>query len=162
MDLLRTAAAVLALALVAGCAHGRRAEPERDAGHPPGDARTTSRPGDDAPAPEPEPRVISTDRAQADDANAGSPAREASQRVVEEGKGYLIAGRAREAAARFLTAIQIDPTNGFAYYHLGRARIALGDEDGAIGVLDKAETLLGPYPEWRARAAELADSLRDR
>ena len=109
---------------------------------------------------EPEPREISTDRANAVDPGADTITRQASQRVVEEGKGYLIAGRPRDAANRFERATRIDPTNGFAYYYLGRARAAAGDRRGAIGVLDKAESLLGPYPEWRDRAASLAESLR--
>jgi tetratricopeptide (TPR) repeat protein len=108
----------------------------------------------------PAPREISTDRADARDPAAGTPARESSLRVVEEGKGYLIAGQSDEAARRFSTATRIDPTNGFAYYWLGRARVAEGDRPGAIGVLEKAESLLGPYPEWRARARELLDQLR--
>ena len=30
----------------------------------------------------------------------------------------------------------------------------------AAGVLEKAESLLGPYPEWRERAAQLLASVR--
>ncbi|MEJ2151609.1 MAG: tetratricopeptide repeat protein [Gemmatimonadota bacterium] len=111
-------------------------------------------------AVEPEPREISIDRANAFDPGANTMARDASQRVVEEGKGFLIAGRPTDAASRFERATRIDPTNGFAYYYLGRARMAAGDRSGAIGVLEKAESLLGPYPEWRDRAASLAESLR--
>jgi predicted Zn-dependent protease len=109
---------------------------------------------------ETEPREISTDRANAVDPGAGTMAREASQRVVEEGKGFLIAGRPRDAASRFERATRIDPTNGFAYYYLGRARAEAGDHRSAVGVLEKAESLLGPYPEWRERAISLAASLR--
>lgn len=116
--------------------------------------------GDRAAAPLEEPREISTDRASAADPGAGTPEREASLQVVEEGKGYLITGRAGEAARRFERATRIDPTNGFAYYYLGRARIELGDRARAAGVLEKAETLLGPYPEWRERTARLLTSVR--
>lgn len=116
---------------------------------------------DDRPAAlEEDPREISTDRASAADPGAGAPERESSLKVVEEGKGYLITGRAGEAARRFERATRIDPTNGFAYYYLGRARIELGDRARAVGVLEKAETLLGPYPEWRERAASLLASVR--
>jgi predicted Zn-dependent protease len=111
-------------------------------------------------AVESEPREISIDRANAIDPGANTMARDASQRVVEEGKGFLIAGRPSDAATRFERATRIDPTNGFAYYYLGRARAEAGDRRGAIGVLEKAESLLGPYPAWRDRAASLAESLR--
>lgn len=126
---------------------GRVAPPEGRAEH-------------ESPAADTEPREISTDRALAADPGAGSPERQASLQVVEEGKGYLIAGRAGEAARRFEHATRIDPTNGFAYYYLGRARIENGDRARAIGVLEKAETLLGPYPEWRERAAGLLAAVR--
>jgi Flp pilus assembly protein TadD len=107
-----------------------------------------------------EPREISTDTAIADDTGAGTPERDASQQVVEEGKGYLITGQAVEAERRFEHATRIDPTNGFAYYWLGRARVQAGDPAAATGVLEKAESLLGPYPEWRDRAARLLASVR--
>lgn len=117
--------------------------------------------GDRSRAPdEEEPREISTDRALAADPGAGTPQREASLHVVEEGKGYLITGRAGEAVRRFERATRIDPTNGFAYYYLGRARLELGDRARAAGVLEKAETLLGPYPEWRQRAERLLATVR--
>ena len=74
--------------------------------------------------------------------------------------GFLIAGRSAAAESRFLTATRMDGTNGFAYYWLGRARVAEGDRAGAIGVLEKAESLLGPYPDWRDRARALLDELR--
>ncbi len=143
-------AAALAAAALAACAHGGEGE--------------ASRPESDRPpvAAERPVREISTDRAMASDAGAGTPARDASQRVVEEGKGYLIADQPREAAQRFERATRIDPTNGFAYYYLGRARAEAGDRSGAVGVLEKAEALLGPYPEWRERAAHLAASLDSR
>ena len=105
-------------------------------------------------------REVSTDTALADDHGVGTPEREASQQVVEEGKGYLITGRTAEAERRFERATRIDPTNGFAYYWLGRSRVEAGDPAGAAGVLEKAESLLGPYPEWRDRAARLLASVR--
>lgn len=131
-----------------------RTSPERRDSPPEG------RTEDEAPAADGEPREISTDTALADDAGAGTPERESSQQVVEEGKGYLIAGRTAEAERRFERATRIDPTNGFAYYWLGRARFEAGDHAAAAGVLEKAESLLGPYPEWRDRAAQLLASVR--
>lgn len=136
------------------CAHG---DERRSPSTPP--AETADERG--RSAREPAPREISSDRAHAADPAAGSPERAASQRLVEEGKGYLIADQPDEAERRFLRAARIDPTNGFAWYHLGRARLAAGDRAGAIGVLEKAETLLGPYPDWRARASRLLVRARE-
>ncbi len=156
-----TALTGVALLLLAACAHGGRGDREapppesRDAspGTPVGDAEDAVTPG------EPAPREIDRDRSVAEDPGARTPQRRASLRVVEEGKGYLIAHQPAAAAGRFSQATRIDPTNGFAYYWLGRARIAQGDARGAVGVLEKAESLLGPYPEWRDAAAGLLASL---
>jgi tetratricopeptide (TPR) repeat protein len=157
VDLLTRPAVVLTLALaLAACGRGREEGPATE---PPVRDAPEAAAAEASVAP-PAPREISTDRADARDPAAGTPARESSLRVVEEGKGYLIAGQSDEAARRFSTATRIDPTNGFAYYWLGRARVAEGDRPGAIGVLEKAESLLGPYPEWRARARALLDQLR--
>lgn len=156
MDLLKPLGLLLAGLAALACAHGgsddrsERAVPAREREAP----RSV--------AAAPPPREVSTDRVLGVDAGAGSPERAASQSLVEEGKGYLIAGQAGEAERRFDRATRIDPTNGFAYYFLGRARVASGDRNGAIGVLEKAESLLGPYPEWRERAARLIGSLRGR
>ena len=161
-------ASLLALISIAACAHGGREETppdraremeprERAAGDT--EAADDSRVADeDDSSTEPE-REVDEDRAHAIDAGYGTPQRQASLRVVEEGKGYLVAGRAREAAQRFTRATQIDPTNGFAYYYLGRARIATGDRRGAVGILQKAESLLGPYPDWREATRSLLESL---
>lgn len=163
VDLLRTSGFALALLLaLAACGRGReegpRTEPEARA-RPAAEADAETAAIAAAVEP-PTPREISTDTALASDPGAGTPSRESSQRVVEEGKGYMIAGRTAEAAGRFETASRIDPTNGFAWYWLGRARIAAGDRGGAAGVLEKAESLLGPYPEWRDRARALLAELR--
>ncbi len=160
VDLLRTSGFALAVLLaLAACSRGReegpRTEPEARA-----DPAATSGEEAGVTVEPPAPREISTDTAHASDPGAGTPSRESSQRVVEEGKGFMIAGRTSEAAGRFETASRIDPTNGFAWYWLGRARIAAGDRSGAVGVLEKAESLLGPYPDWRDRTRALLAQLR--
>ena len=166
VDLLRTAGFALALLLaLAACGRGREEGPrtEPPVRQSPASNAEAAEVGDAAvgdAAVEPPPREISTDTAHASDPGAGTPSRESSQRVVEEGKGYMIAGRTAEAASRFETASRIDPTNGFAWYWLGRARIAAGDRSGATGVLEKAESLLGPYPDWRDRTRALLAELR--
>lgn len=160
--------AILALVAVAlmACAHGG----DREEARPPERPATTGVAGaggpagagsgataDSAPA-----RVVDRDAVDAVDRGADSAARRASDRAVEEGKGYLIAGQPGEAARRFERATRIDPTNGFAWYHLGRARVEQGDVEGAIGVLEKATSLLGPYPDWRGRAERLLSELDGR
>jgi tetratricopeptide (TPR) repeat protein len=163
VDLLRPlrAAALLAwvaLAACGGAGEGPRTEPPVRSAPP----RSEVAREDAATSPEsdPLPREIETDASSARDAGAGSPARESSQRVVEEGKGHLIAGQPEEAERLFVTATRIDPTNGFAWYWLGRARVDQGHRDEAVGVIEKAETLLGPYPAWRDRARALLADLR--
>lgn len=162
VDLLKTRRfALVVLVALAACGRGREEGPRTE---PPvrenpateSNAETAT----DAAVEPPASREISTDTAHASDPGAGTPSRESSLRVVEEGKGYMIAGRTAEAASRFDTASRIDPTNGFAWYWLGRARIAAGDRAGAIGVLEKAESLLGPYPDWRDRTRALLAQLR--
>lgn len=145
----------IALPLLGGCSHGgdRSAETTPPAERTErGDARDGR---EEEAASGPAPREISTDRVNRDDSGSGTASRRASQGTVEEGKGYLIAGQPREAARRFERATRIDPSNGFAWYWLGRARVELGDRRGAVGVLEKAESLLGPYPAWRDRASAL-------
>jgi hypothetical protein len=146
------------LSILAACAHGGRSEEELDRETSRDEDRTEETAGVEEVADLP-PREIDRNRSVAVDGGAGTPQRRASQRVVEEGKGYLIARQPGAAAQRFSRATQIDPTNGFAYYWLGRARIAQGDARGAVGVLEKAESLLGPYPEWREQASDLLASL---
>ncbi len=150
---------LLLLISLAACAHGGRGdeEPEREEAR--AEARTEPAAEEEEAAAAPAPREIDRNRSIAVDAGAGTSQRRASQRVVEEGKGYLIARQPGPAAQRFTRATQIDPTNGFAYYWLGRARIAQGDARGAVGVLEKAESLLGPYPKWREQASDLLASL---
>lgn len=147
---------LVSLLLVAACSSGRDSG-ARDSEPPARTAPAAESAAEDEAAaeaaPPPAPREISTDRANSADPGAGTPARRSSLQLVEEGKGYLIAGRPADAAVRLERATRVDPTNGFAYFHLGRARAAQGDRRGAIGMFEKAESLLGPYPDWRDAAA---------
>jgi tetratricopeptide (TPR) repeat protein len=145
-----------------GCAHGRDGNRNDDRGRIGDEAEPRELAvGDSVDASEslPPVRVIDRDGALGHDPGAETAQRRASQQVVEEGKGYLIAGQPREAVQRLQRAVRIDPTNGIGYYHLGRAYAALGDRERAIGVLEKADSLLGPYPYWRARVVQLMASL---
>jgi len=92
------------------------------------------------------------------DAGAGTPERSASIRLVERGRSLLDDGRPDAAAAVLERAVRVDPSNGDAYLELARARIALGEDDVARGLLERAAALLRPYPREEARV----DSLRAR
>jgi hypothetical protein len=96
------------------------------------------------------------------DPGADSPRRQASQRLVEEGKGYRVAGRDAEARERFESALGLDGSNGEAYFQLARLAADGGDWSNAAGYGEKAEALLRGLPEWQAPLDELADRIARR
>jgi tetratricopeptide (TPR) repeat protein len=106
------AALLLALATLAGC-HIPRAEPL---------------PG--------EPLHISQR------AGVGDPARKASLRLVLSGLDADEAGRSAEASSFYERALQVDPTNPYAWLALARQEVFEGDPERGLANLDKAETLL--------------------
>lgn len=127
----RGAPAALLVLLAAGCAAG------------PGGEWEVGEPADTAAA----------ERAEEDlDAR-----RAASDRLVQRGRGLLDEGRDAEAAGVLERAVRRDPSNGHAYLALARARISLGDEEAAVGLLERAAALLR---DEDPAAAERADSLR--
>ena len=72
----------------------------------------------------------------------GDARRQASTRLVIEGLD-IDAGRGSERAlARYERAIQVDPTNPFAYLAIARHHIARDDPARALGYIDQAEILL--------------------
>lgn len=108
-------------------------------------ARTTAGGPDAGPAP--------------DSARAEAARRAAADRRVERGRSLLERGEAGRAAAVLERAIRIDATHGRAYLALARARLALGQEARARGLLDRALELLRAEG---SPAAARADSLRAR
>lgn len=83
--------------------------------------------------------------------------RAASERLVVRGRSLLEEGRPGEAAGVLERAVRRDPSNGHAYLALARARVALGEEEAAVGLLQRASALLR---DDHPRAAAQADSLR--
>jgi tetratricopeptide (TPR) repeat protein len=83
-------------------------------------------------------------------AGQGDPARRASQRLLLQGLEEDAQGRARAALGQYERALQVDPTNPFAYLALARHEVEWGSPHRALEVLAQAETLL----------ATDADSLR--
>lgn len=77
-----------------------------------------------------------------------SPKREASQRILLLGQGYLDQGDLDRASQTFQEAINVDQENGIAYYYMAKVMYQKKEYDDALGLLEKGETLLQPYPEW--------------
>jgi tetratricopeptide (TPR) repeat protein len=75
-------------------------------------------------------------------ASEGDPARRASMRLVLSGIDADEAGRSAEASSLYERALQVDPTNPYAWLALARQEVFEGDPDRGLANLDKAETLL--------------------
>jgi tetratricopeptide (TPR) repeat protein len=138
----------------AGAPPGREPTREPDAGGAGRAGRETERTAVAAPG----------DRRQPDrtDPGASSPRRQASQRLVEEGKGYAIAGRDEQARQRFEDALRVDGSNGEAYLQLAQLAADQGDWGEAEGFYDQASTLLSGLPEWAAPLDDLARRIAER
>lgn len=83
--------------------------------------------------------------------------RAASDRLVARGRALLEEERIGEAVGVLERAVRRDPSNGHAYLALARARVRLGEEAAAVGLLERASALLR---DDHPRAAAQADSLR--
>ena len=88
-----------------------------------------------------------------------TPQRQASLRLVERGKQQLEVAHLDLAATTFRDAVSVDSTNGVAYYHLAVTQAKLDQPDVALGLLDKAESLLMHDREWVGRINELREEL---
>jgi tetratricopeptide (TPR) repeat protein len=75
-------------------------------------------------------------------ASAGDPARRASGRLVLSGLDADQAGRSAEASSLYERALQVDPTNPYAWLALARQEVFEGDPDRGLAHLDKAQALL--------------------
>lgn len=88
-----------------------------------------------------------------------TPARTASLRVVERGKTQLASNDIDRAAVSFREAVNIDSSNGVAYYYLALAESKRNQSAIALGLLDKAEALLAGDSQWMTRVDELRSQL---
>lgn len=86
-------------------------------------------------------------------AGEGDAARRASLRLVLSGLDADEAGRSAEASSLYERALQVDPTNPYAWLALARQEVFEGDPDRGLANLDKAEALLASDD---AAAAHLA------
>ncbi len=88
-----------------------------------------------------------------------SPERKASMRLVYAGKSFLDAHDLEGAENSFRDAVNVDGTNGIAYYYLAYVHAGLGERDSALGLLDKAEAMLSENEEWMERINGLKEEL---
>lgn len=90
-----------------------------------------------------------------------SPKREASQRIVQAGKEYLEAGDADRAVQTFQEAINIDPENGVAFFFMSLGLYQIKLFEDALGLLERADALLAPYPDWHDEVVRLRYLIED-
>lgn len=88
-----------------------------------------------------------------------TPRRQASMRLVDKGNVFVASMDYERAAALFRDAINVDGSNGVAYYYMAVADAKLGAVDVAAGLLDKAEAMLGADSEWMTKIDELRTEL---
>lgn len=79
---------------------------------------------------------------------ASTPKARAANKMIEDGRRFLSMGDVEAAERIFQDAINVDPSNGVAYYYLARTKYELGQFQQAAGILDKAEELLSGSREW--------------
>jgi tetratricopeptide (TPR) repeat protein len=75
-------------------------------------------------------------------ADEGDPTRRASLRLCVDGLDAAAAGRSSAALGQYERAIQIDPTNPYAYLVLARHELEEGDPVRSLEYLNQSETLL--------------------
>jgi len=92
--------------------------------------------------------------------SAGTPERRASMRLIDQGREFLDTDDFERATETFRDAINVDATNGIAYYYLALTYYYLDRPDLSAGLLDKAEALLGYDEEWGAKIDELRIELK--
>lgn len=82
--------------------------------------------------------------------SVGDPARRASVGLVVEGLEADAAGERERASGIYERAIQVDPTNPYAYLAIARQHVEAGEPRWAASFLDQAEALFeaedGPPP----------------
>ena len=73
--------------------------------------------------------------------DVGDPARRASMRLILAGLDADVDGNLQRALGSYERAIQVDPTNPFAYLAIARHHAESHDPSWALSFLDKAESL---------------------
>jgi tetratricopeptide (TPR) repeat protein len=83
---------------------------------------------------------------------ATDPEVSASIRVTEDARKRLVDGRVDDAMRDLARAVSLDPSNGFAYYYLGRVFLARKDYAQAGIFFRWAETAFNGRADWSAEA----------
>lgn len=91
-----------------------------------------------------------------------APRRRASIQIVDQGLVFLNKGDYPQAKKTFEDSINIDPTNGIAYFYLSLTRYYLEEYSEALGILDKADNLLRNSTQWEDPLANLRDLITER
>lgn len=89
-----------------------------------------------------------------------APQRAASQQVLIQGLGALQRKEYQRALQLFQEAVTIDGANGEAYYYLAKTYFALQQSDRVLGLLERADALIGDDPEWADRIAAFRRQLQ--
>lgn len=91
-----------------------------------------------------------------------TPKARASTGLIENGRKFLVAGDFDNAESSFQEAINVDPSNGIAYYYLAKVKYELALFQQALGILDKAEDLLIDSKEWMETIKTLREMIKEK
>jgi tetratricopeptide (TPR) repeat protein len=80
------------------------------------------------------------------------PRRAASLRVVEQARGELSKSMYERAAQKLARAIEIDPSNPYAYFYLGVVRLRVNRFEEAGELFLRSSNLFVNLEPWRAEA----------
>jgi tetratricopeptide (TPR) repeat protein len=92
----------------------------------------------------------------------GDPARRASIRLTLQGLEADSVGQFEHAEGSYERAIQVDPTNPYAYLALARHQLDGHQPENALYVLDQAAALFEAEGEWNPRVGVHLIGLRGR
>jgi len=85
--------------------------------------------------------------------DVGDPARRASNRLVVVGLDSDIANDPMRAVGSYERALQVDPTNPYAWLAMARHHAETGDPDDALSFLEQADSLFRAHGEISPRVA---------
>jgi len=83
------------------------------------------------------------------------PKRKASAQLVEKGIAAMNAENLEKAERYFHEAINVDTTNGIAYFYLAKVLFENDRPDEALGFLDKAQSLVEEDDDYWHEQIEL-------
>ena len=87
-----------------------------------------------------------------------TPKQKISLHLSQKGEQSLLQGNFTEASSTLSKAIDLDPSNPFAYYFLGETHYQTGEYQLSIALLEKTERLFGNNILWRSKTYVLMGS----